>query len=151
MYQISIFLLGYLNFFLHFSFTFMDNLFKKHPIFPSTCPCCRWHSSFSIRYDVGGVGGVASIGIVHKKDAEAAWKDWIGVMGLAGRLEDKEEGGGGGGIKGNKLQKGEDESPLRWASFVKDKALGVLAGRPNATNSGKNLVKYVKQISKDKR
>ena len=31
-YQIFIFLLGHLQFFSHFSFTFMENLFKKHPI-----------------------------------------------------------------------------------------------------------------------
>ena len=30
--QIFIFLLGHLQFFLHFFFTFMENLFKKHPI-----------------------------------------------------------------------------------------------------------------------
>ena len=33
LYQIFIFLLGHLHFFLHFFFTFMENLFKKHPIF----------------------------------------------------------------------------------------------------------------------
>ena len=32
LYQIFIFLLGHLHFFLHFFFTFMENLFKKHPI-----------------------------------------------------------------------------------------------------------------------
>ena len=32
LYQMSIFLLGYLHFFLHFFFTFMENLFKKYPI-----------------------------------------------------------------------------------------------------------------------
>ena len=31
-YQISIFLLGCLHFFLHFFFKFMENLFKKHPV-----------------------------------------------------------------------------------------------------------------------
>ena len=31
--SIFIFLLGHLHFFLHFSFTFMENLFKKHPIY----------------------------------------------------------------------------------------------------------------------
>ena len=34
-YQIFILLLGHLNFFLHFFFTFMENLLKKHPIL---CP-----------------------------------------------------------------------------------------------------------------
>jgi len=32
LHQIFIFLLGHLHFFLHFFFTFMENLFKKHPI-----------------------------------------------------------------------------------------------------------------------
>ena len=32
LYQIFIFLLGHLHFFLHFFFLFMKNLFKKHPI-----------------------------------------------------------------------------------------------------------------------
>jgi len=32
LYQIFIFLLGHLHFFLDFFFTFMENLFKKHPI-----------------------------------------------------------------------------------------------------------------------
>ena len=32
LYQIFIFLLGHLHFFLHFLFTFVENLFKKHPI-----------------------------------------------------------------------------------------------------------------------
>ena len=32
LYQIFIFLLGHLHFFLHFFFTFMENLFKKRPI-----------------------------------------------------------------------------------------------------------------------
>ena len=32
LYQIFIFLLSHLHFFLHFFFTFMENLFKKHPI-----------------------------------------------------------------------------------------------------------------------
>ena len=32
LYQIFIFLLGHLHFFLHFFFSFMENLFKKHPI-----------------------------------------------------------------------------------------------------------------------
>ena len=35
LYQIFILLRGHLHFFLHFSYTFMENLFKKHPI--STC------------------------------------------------------------------------------------------------------------------
>ena len=33
LYQIFIFLLGHLHFFLHFFFTFMENLFKKPPLF----------------------------------------------------------------------------------------------------------------------
>ena len=33
LYQIFIFLLGHLHFFLHFLFTFMENHFKNHPIF----------------------------------------------------------------------------------------------------------------------
>ena len=33
LYQIFIFLLGHLHFFLRFFLTFMENLFKKHPIF----------------------------------------------------------------------------------------------------------------------
>ena len=36
--QIFIFLLGHLHFFLHFFFSFMENLFKKHPI-QCTCTC----------------------------------------------------------------------------------------------------------------
>ena len=32
LYQIFIFLLGHLHFFLHIFFAFMENLFKKHPI-----------------------------------------------------------------------------------------------------------------------
>ena len=32
LHQIFIFLLGHLNFFLHFFFALMENLFKKHPI-----------------------------------------------------------------------------------------------------------------------
>ena len=32
LHQIFIFLLGNLHFFLHFFFSFMENLFKKHPI-----------------------------------------------------------------------------------------------------------------------
>ena len=32
LYQIFIFLLGHHHFFLHFFFTFMENLFKQHPI-----------------------------------------------------------------------------------------------------------------------
>ena len=32
LYQIFIFLLSHLQFFLHFFFTLMENLFKKHPI-----------------------------------------------------------------------------------------------------------------------
>ena len=35
LYQIFIFLLGHLHFFLHFIFSFMENLSKKHPIFLS--------------------------------------------------------------------------------------------------------------------
>ena len=34
LYQIFIFPLGHLHFFLHFFFTFMENLFKKRPIYP---------------------------------------------------------------------------------------------------------------------
>ena len=37
LYQIFIFLLGHLHFFLHFFFTFMENLFKKHPILALVC------------------------------------------------------------------------------------------------------------------
>ena len=33
MYQVFIFLLGHLHFFVHFFFTFMENLFMDHPIF----------------------------------------------------------------------------------------------------------------------
>ena len=33
LYQILMFLLGHLHFFWHYFFTFMENLFKKHPIF----------------------------------------------------------------------------------------------------------------------
>ena len=33
LYKIFIFLLGHLQFFLHFFLTFMENIFKKHPIY----------------------------------------------------------------------------------------------------------------------
>ena len=59
------------------------------------------------------VGGGDPLGIVHKKGAEAAWNDWIDVMGLAGRLEDEKEGGGKGGGGGGKGESGDNESPLR--------------------------------------
>ena len=36
LYQIFIFLLGRLHFFLHFFFSFMENLLKKHPIHPAS-------------------------------------------------------------------------------------------------------------------
>ena len=50
LWQIFIFLLGHLHFFLHFSFSFMVNLFKKHPIyiplslFPSFYLSIEWCS-----------------------------------------------------------------------------------------------------------
>ena len=37
LYEIFIFLLGHLHFFLHFFLSFMENLFKKHPIPSHTC------------------------------------------------------------------------------------------------------------------
>ena len=50
LYQILIFLLGHLHYFLHFFFAFMENLFKKHPIPITACnaDCTVQASYFAI-------------------------------------------------------------------------------------------------------
>ena len=109
-----------------------------------------------MKYDVGGAaGGIASIGIVHRRDADSAWNDWIASMGLADKDEDQ-TGGGGGGSKGGQGgggkkaggggRGGTDSEPHTWAAFLKERALCLLAGRPNVATSGKNLVHFATLI-----
>ena len=62
LYQIFIFPLGHLHFFLHFFFMFMENLFKKHPIyvirqfgrFCSKCTVLIGHGQDMTRQDRAG-------------------------------------------------------------------------------------------------
>ena len=64
--QIFIFLLGHLLFFLHFFFTFMENLFKKHPIsYNMTKPVYTHHSHGALKQTRIGTKYLTPRSFVH--------------------------------------------------------------------------------------
>ena len=123
------------------------------------------------------VGSDASAGILNGNDAEAAWHDWLYLMGLddksgisaqvtAAATINTESFDVKAATASNQMDNAADvaytetdvknatkggsgsEERKTWAEFLKQHALSVVAGRPNVATSGKSLIKYTEAISK---